>query len=111
MADIRRARSEAASSGGRSVILISATGKSYSVGVDLEPYASPAAADTTLFQRALPSGLSLTASQTVTFDPRGYLINSSGNPTNIALTLFDHSNDFLSLTIYPTGYMQSTSVW
>jgi prepilin-type N-terminal cleavage/methylation domain-containing protein len=103
--DIKRARNEASASGARTVMRIDGSGTSYAVGLDRFPFSSTMSMDSQLFLRELPNRITLNQSQTLVFDPRGYLIDSAGDLTTTTLTLSSVGTDFYSANVYPTGYI------
>lgn len=104
-ADLRRARTEAIAEGGRSILTVTSGGKSYRVGLDQFPFSSVGTPDKVLFQRKLPDGIKLSTAQTVVFDPRGYLVDVTGNYTTTAVSLSQDGGAYFSATIFTTGAM------
>lgn len=102
-ADIRLGRSEALARGARIVLKATADGSAYSIGVDRLPYDTSQAADDILYNRKLPSGISLPANQAVSFDSRGSVIDGFGQMTTLSIPLLDGGVRFLLATVYPTG--------
>lgn len=103
--DIHRAREEAVKAGARGILTVNSGGTSYTVGLDVYPFNSTGTIETTLFTRNLPHNFTLSASQSIIFDSRGFLIDASGAVTNTTLTLSDHGTQYLSGTVYPTAYV------
>lgn len=103
--DIQRARVEATSVGARVVMRINGSGTSYAMGVDNYPYSSGLIMDSQLFLRELPNRIVISQSQTLAFDPRGYLIDSTGDLSTATLTLQSNGITFYSANVYPTGYI------
>jgi len=101
--DIRRVQSEASSQGARGIIVIENAGESYSVGVDYEPFNDPPDYDTELYKRNLPNLITLSVSQDLLFDPRGYLIDSDGELTSSNVAIYHESAPVYSANVYPTG--------
>lgn len=106
--DIHRAKSEAVKVGARTVMTVSGGGSVYSLGYDYPPYNSPAAADSgqSIFVRNLPRSFSISLSQALIFDSRGYVVDGNGILSNVNTTLSDNGTAFLGATVFPTGYIQ-----
>lgn len=102
--DLRRAKNEAVSAGARGSLIFAADGKSYSFGIDISPYNNPAAADSVMFIRTLPTGITMTSNQAVLFNSRGYLIDINGALSTTTLILKENGTAFQSASVYPTGY-------
>lgn len=103
--DVSRIRSEAGAEGTRVVLVIGADRSFYSVGFDRLPYASPPVIEVPLFRRNLPNDVTVTATQPLIFDSRGYVINEGGQLTNTVLTLAYQGANYLTATVYPTGHV------
>ena len=103
--DVKRMRSEAAGRGSRIILSIAASGTEYDIGVDYAPFSDPPAGDELLYKRVLPANITAFSAQTIMFDPRGFQIDSSGEPASSSVTFSEHSVQFCSTQIYPTGYM------
>jgi Tfp pilus assembly protein FimT len=105
--DIVRARNEATKEGTRIVFSVAGDAKSYTVGYDYIPYSSPAAIDSgaTSFKQVLPNQVTLSASQTIIFNSRGYLVDVNGQLTTTTVTLSYRGVSFKTATIYPTGHV------
>lgn len=108
-ADLRRARAAAISSGGRTVLDVAPLGASYSVGIDEAPYNNPAAPDRASFVTPLPSGITLSASADVVFDPRGMAIDSDGTPVQVSFSLADDTGTFGAGILYASGFFRTES--
>ena len=105
--DLKRLRNEAISNGSRGILTIAAGGTSYSYGFDELPYSNPPVADAVVIQRNLPGEITLTATQQVIYDTRGYLIDVNGNFTSSTLTLAHNLSGFCDGTIEPIGIFNS----
>lgn len=103
--DISRIRSEAGAEGTRVVLVVGATRTSYSIGFDRLPYASPPVIEVPLFRRNLPNDVTITGTQPLIFDSRGYVINEAGQLTNTVLTMSYQGRPYLTATVYPTGHV------
>lgn len=101
--DMRHARSEATREGCRVVVTFLNGGNRYQLGRDHLPYNTPPAADDVFLTRTLPKNVTVTAAQTIAFDSRGYLINSTGDPVSTAITLKLRNVEFLNGAIYASG--------
>lgn len=102
--DIRRARNEAVSAGGRAIVRIASPYRSYSIGIDYYPFSGTNTADKTLFSRTLPDGMTVTSSQPLIFDSRGYLVDSSGSPASSTVRMSSKTEaNFFQATVYSTG--------
>jgi Tfp pilus assembly protein FimT len=102
-ADVRRARNDAVATGGRTIVAIANDGRSYSVGRDLLPYSEPASADQRVFLRALPDGITLSSNRTIIFNPRGYVISSSGDYSTATVTFSVDGSAYFIGNLYSTG--------
>lgn len=100
--DVRRARSEAASLGGRVIIALNGTSTGYTVGVDYSPYSSTFVADSILYTRNFPSKVIAAFSGTLLFDTRGFVINSSESATSVN-AYFSNAISMQVLTVTSTG--------
>jgi prepilin-type N-terminal cleavage/methylation domain-containing protein len=105
--DISRARTEAAAKGVRTIIAIGEDGKSYSLGYDYLPYNDPIEADDSFLDVNLPNTVSLASSQTIIFDPRGFLVDATGTPTTTALTVACRSLANATILIHATGLVST----
>lgn len=103
--DLRRARAEAVAAGARTVLSISVAQNSYDVGLDFAPYTTPPVIETRRFGGALPTGITIQTSADIIFDPRGYLVDDSGDPTQIDLTFLEDGTSYKVGTLYAAGYL------
>lgn len=83
-ADVSRARTEASARGTR--IIIRPEGDGYIVGQDIQPYNDPAAEDSILYTRILPTGITASFSNSLLFDSRGVLVAENDTPTEQTVT-------------------------
>ncbi len=104
--DLMRTKNEALSAGARAIIQVAADGMSYDVGLDYLPFSNPAVSERALFKRDLGLGVSMSTNQTIVFDSRGFLVNSSGAITSTNVSFLNNGSSYYSATIYPTGVMQ-----
>ncbi len=102
-ADLRRAKTEALEQGVHSIFMTSANGSSYTLGFDYLPYQVSPAQDTLELESFLPNNTSITASRTLIFDSRGFLVDQNGSPTNATLVISGNGAAFCSLTINAIG--------
>lgn len=100
---IERLKQEALSEGARTILTIEPGGNSYTLGIDYPPYNDPVAEDDSFTREELPTGVSLTTSQAVMFDSRGFLIASDGVVTSTIVNLGYDATTFCSITIFSTG--------
>lgn len=103
VADLSEARALSLSKGARGVFSISEDGSSYSFGIDTLELNDPPSADTILFNRNFSSKNSLSASSTILFSSRGYLVDEYGELVNININLARNNEQFCSGTIYTVG--------
>ncbi len=104
-ADLRRAQNEAMQSGVRVIISISVDGAGYVAGRDLFPFTNSFDTAQEIFRRQFPRGIALSGSQSIIFDPRGYLIDQFGQLTSEDISFQQDGETFFSATIFPTGIM------
>lgn len=106
--DVHRVRTEAMRQGVRALLSTSGDGSSYSIGFDYAPYSSPVAIDagSVIVTRRVANGFSLTVSQPLMFDSRGYGVDADGAPDVATYSLSDGTETFLSATVYPTGLIE-----
>ena len=100
--DVSRARAETLRAGARGVLAVAQDGRSYSFGLDYEPYSQTPQADSIMFQSELPGDITVVASD-VMFDSRGYAINSSGVPVNIDFSMESNDSEFIDGKILSLG--------
>ncbi|MCB0333338.1 MAG: GspH/FimT family protein [Bdellovibrionales bacterium] len=101
--DIRRARSEAQAQGMRGILAVSEEGTEYSIGTDGLPTSESATPDTIVLTRDLGSRNTVSLSDSIIFDGRGFLVDSDGEPTTITVTLSRDGEEFCSGSVYPVG--------
>ena len=105
-ADLIRARTLAAREGSRAILSISSDKESYSFGFDYAPYSDPPTADSIEFNRNLPSNITVEATQTIIFNSRGMLVDTSATLTTTTMNLLFDERQFSQLSIYPTGAIE-----
>ena len=103
--DFRRAKVEARKTGSRVILSVGVGGKSYTFGTDSAPYNDPVASDATLFSTDLPSGVTLEVDDTIIFDPRGRLIDSTGALNQRGTVLKQDGTTFAQHSIYASGFI------
>lgn len=102
---LRRAKSEAAQEGTRTILALENTGTEYSLGFDYLPYNSPAAADNVILNRTLDDEFAITSDQAIIFDSRGYLIDETGQLTQTSLIFYQSGQAIISGQIFSTGFL------
>ncbi len=101
--DLRRARIEAVSQGVRSIVNIQSDGKAYTVGLDYVPFSSTNTADSTLLTAKLPNKITISCSEPLIFNSRGFLVNTEGNPVSRTIAIKSNDVPFGAATISPSG--------
>lgn len=107
--DIRYGQAKSVTQGCRGVFTISGGGNTYSFGCDYLNYdtADPIAADTVFINRTFPTSINLSVDDTIIFNPKGQIINSSGALETRTLALTDTGGgetvEFATASIYATG--------
>ncbi|MFN8392338.1 MAG: prepilin-type N-terminal cleavage/methylation domain-containing protein [Bdellovibrionota bacterium] len=104
--DLQRARNEALAAGSRAIFTVSATGTSYTVGIDEYPFSSTGVPDSTLFSKELPTNITLSTSALVIFNSGGYVVDTAGNVASSTVSLSDDEGDILTATLYPIGSLE-----
>lgn len=102
---LRRAKSEAAQEGTRTILAFENAGASYSVGFDYLPYNDPVAADEVFLSRAFGDDFTISSDQTIIFDSRGYLVDETGQLTQTFLTLYQQGQYLVTGQIFSTGFL------
>lgn len=103
--DVARAQSEAAAYGTRLVLAVGSGGTSYSMGFDNLPYAAVPAIEQHIFTRRMRNNMTLSTSQPVVFDSRGFLVDANGTLTTTTITVSHRGVPTLSAVLYPTGHI------
>ena len=103
--DLRRARQDTMAEGSRGVVTISASGTIYTFGFDYAPYSSPAAIEKVVFNKNLPSDVTLSTSSTIIFDSRGQSVDVNGVLTPVTVTVTLRGQAAIVGTLYPIGYL------
>lgn len=101
--DLNRAKNEALNQGTRVVVQMNDSGTSYTVGLDFLPFDDPAAIETTLFTRDLPSPVAISPATDLIFDSRAFSIDSTGLPASATLYLQDGGVNFSRFEVAVTG--------
>lgn len=99
--DINRTKSEALGQGARAILAIN--GDSYTIGMDYLPYSSSGAADEILYRQVLPEHVTAESAQPVIFNPRGFLIDTSGSSTNTTISLTHRTEPYSALQVRAAG--------
>jgi prepilin-type N-terminal cleavage/methylation domain-containing protein len=107
--DLRYAQTKAISEGCRAIFQIADDAKSYSFGCDYLPYdySAPYNNDTTFFTRLLPGSIEINSDATIIFNPKGQIINSTGDldTREVNMTYYDGEEEktFITANILATG--------
>ena len=104
--DLRRAQSAAIREGGRAILTLNSGGTGYTFGVDKVPYSGSGIPDSTLFSRTISNGVTVSSSETLIFDPRGFVVDLNGDYNSLNLTCELDGVSYTVGTVYSTGMME-----
>ncbi len=100
--DVRMAKLQASAEGARSFISFNAD-RTYTIGVDYPPYSTPAVADKVIATTSIPQEAGVLVSQSILFNSRGYLIDNTGQLSNLTFDLIFKGETFADGSIFATG--------
>ena len=104
--DLQQTRAKATAEGTRAILALQSGGTSYTLGIDEPPYSDPATADDVILSRSFDGEVSATASRTIIFDSKGFLIDVNGDPVTATFVLNYRGVTYRSGTIQATGSIE-----
>ncbi len=104
--DLRRARIESITQGGRGIVEMNASGHGYQMGIDYWPFNAGSDIEATLFAANFGSEINLNASDTIIFNSRGFLVNQSGVPTTVTFTFSFRGGEFCAGSVFSSGVLE-----
>lgn len=104
--DMRRARIESITQGGRGLVLESGDGHGYRIGIDYFPFASTPIIETQLFASDFGDEIGFDASDEIIFNSRGFLVDETGLPTTITFEFTFRGEPFCNGSIYSSGVLE-----
>lgn len=106
--DLRYAQASTVEKGCRGIFTIASNGKSYTYGCDYVPYSSTVTADTNIYTRNLPSGITVSSDALIIFNSRGQVIDSSEalqtRYVTLKVLIGSTPTQFNVGTLRPTGF-------
>lgn len=103
--DIRRARIESITQGGRGIVELTSNG-GYRMGIDYWPFDSGATIETQLFATTFSSEIEFEASGDMIFNSRGFLVDEGGLPTTVTFNFKFRGGEFCDGFVYSSGIVE-----
>lgn len=103
--DIRRARIESITQGGRGIVALDGTG-GYRMGIDYWPFDNGVNIETQLFSTVFSSEVEFEATGDMIFNSRGFLVDDDGLPTTVTFSFRFRGEEFCDGFVYSSGIVE-----
>ncbi len=103
---VMNTQAQAVSNGGRGILIFSADGSSFSIGIDFSPYNDPVVEDNVIHIVPLPTGITALSSETIVYNSQGFLIHENNKITSTTFTLKQNETSYCIGSIYSLGTVE-----